>query len=1297
MAFFRLSRSARLAALLLLLGFSRLGRAAPEPGLLFSLSGDQGTVAEYSAGGTATPNVVSDVTIIPDGAVGVGLSCAHTQVLSYWAPGNIYAQRGTLAFFWRAREAVGPTEFPIFRVAYADHSSWDMVWLRIDYNGHGFDAFVTDINLARTRVSYAMPQFPAPNQWVHLALTWDETSGIRFYVDGRLVAEKRVMAVYDAALDQFGPHSRIISPHQVQSDYNFVRGGDIDEVRIYDHGLNDEAIATLAKGQALTHPEAALIRSLADAATREEWDLRYGWTQAMGPPPALPSPHTVIRKVEIHEAYDLKRWWWKANDGIRETTWPGVYNRSRLPGRNDYFQLPDWDCYSLSGKSITFTLPDEPWNHLEIAGSAWGRISFLPTSVGRGKAEPSRSAFTTLFRRPARQLVTVHALPSAYRGGNLRFENVEQEEPIGELAAYFVQAGSAPEGRPTLTYTLGIAIPAAGDLTDHQPDEVLESFFAWIAQRFAPDERQVLVAQPAGPREERPKIVPGAAPLMPLVHVLVPHKFAGTSAYDFTLMEAGLDGIALDLPALEVSPTHGDLVAMNIQVKDPLWPLRNLLDFTFSMKPGEPVSLWLDLRDRILPADKNIYLTIACSSADFRAASLSGTQLRLIFKPRELARVEHEIDRFTQARDSYAMLVEEHPHDARFNLWNRFEGDLRDLLRVNPQHRPGLNYAVAAGVSGFTKPPFTQPEPPPGVPLWAFLQVKVLEQAKKFVLWYIDHRQIENGEFGGGISDDTDLLNLWPGVALMGAEPEKIRDSVHRLLEAAYANGMFTHGLSTIQTDELHSYEEGINCLGENLLLDFGSPRQLERAMETARSIIGITGVNTAGHRHIRSSYYSGTRLAEDSVWGYSKGYSYLVLQPGLLLVDYNGAPPFRQTVLELADGLLAHGKRDAEKRYSLPKAIHFATDAEVDSGRTYLPWHLFWAAYLWTNQENYLEPIRTNDAALAAVSADVRNVLKLGADWDARIMKAPEAGSPIEGRARGDVRHRKNRPRDNRETASQHFAWQATGDKMYLEKLYAEQLEQIALLDYINTEGSLWTDRVSVPTADLQRARLGGVALIRNSLYPGHTVSWNFEAPATEQSLAILLPLATPTEFKILAYNLEPVPVTAAITGWQVEPGQWEVTQGIDSTGKDTPDRDVSVRTLAFERSHSVSFTFPPGTTTVLLFRRTLPGTPYHARPDLGLGRDDVTVQKNRVRVTVHSLGAVASPEASIIIKDHLGRVLSRAVVPPLPAPADLLPKTAVVELPLREGAELAGATVELDPQHSLEEITVLNNAILL
>ncbi len=157
--------------------------AAPEPGLLFYLSGDNQFTADYSAGGTPTPNYQRNVSIIPDGAKGSAIRSADTQVLSYWAPGNIYAQRGTLSFFWRAHDPVGPTQFPIFRVGFADHSSWDMVWLRIDYNGHGFDAFVTDASLARTRVSVTVDPFPKPNEWVHLAISWDETRGIRFYVN----------------------------------------------------------------------------------------------------------------------------------------------------------------------------------------------------------------------------------------------------------------------------------------------------------------------------------------------------------------------------------------------------------------------------------------------------------------------------------------------------------------------------------------------------------------------------------------------------------------------------------------------------------------------------------------------------------------------------------------------------------------------------------------------------------------------------------------------------------------------------------------------------------------------------------------------------------------------------------------------------------------------------------------------------------------------------------------------------------------------------------------------------------
>ena len=68
------------------------------------------------------------------------------------------------------------------------------------------------------------------------------------------------------------------------------------------------------------------------------------------------------------------------------------------------------------------------------------------------------------------------------------------------------------------------------------------------------------------------------------------------------------------------------------------------------------------------------------------------------------------------------------------------------------------------------------------------------------------------------------------------------------------------------------------------------------------------------------------------------------------------------------------------------------------------------------------------------------------------------------------------------RDLAAGQFAWQMTGDTQNLEQVYRTQLEAESDRKYINTEGSLWIDRVAdgggFETGDLQRARLGGIAL---------------------------------------------------------------------------------------------------------------------------------------------------------------------------------------------------------------------------
>ncbi len=65
---------------------------------------------------------------------------------------------------------------------------------------------------------------------------------------------------------------------------------------------------------------------------------------------------------------------------------------------------------------------------------------------------------------------------------------------------------------------------------------------------------------------------------------------------------------------------------------------------------------------------------------------------------------------------------------------------------------------------------------------------------------------------------------------------------------------------------------------------------------------------------------------------------------------------------------------------------------------------------------------------------------------------------------------------------------------------------------------------------------------------------------------MAILVPEGTPDHIKIIAYNLEDHPVTAQMTGWEIDPGKWEITQGTraDENG---PVAGMTTRTEEFER----------------------------------------------------------------------------------------------------------------------------------
>ncbi|CAN5419332.1 hypothetical protein BH10PSE1_BH10PSE1_07900 [soil metagenome] len=1286
-------RSLLLASAAVLAALPAAAQTTPAPagpdGRLFHAPLDTGYAADQAVG-LADPLFVDQVTLTPDGAQGGAARAADAQILAWAAPGNIYAQRGTLSFFWRSHQPIGQRQFVIFRVGYPEHTSWDMTFLRLDWNGHGFDAFVTDANLARVRVSFDAPA-PSADTWTHLAVAWDETSGLTLYVDGKPAAKTSQTAVLDNGLFAFGPHSRIIAGYQVQSAYDYQRGGDVDEVSTFDHRLSDADVAGLAAHQQPTGP-AFPARDPAVPSTQAEWRMRYGFNRPADPPPYLSAPSTTIRVVRPTEARDIRALFSKGDDGIRESTWPGVYNRSRLPGRHDYFVLPDWNVYEAGGKALTLSLPDEAWNRIEIQGAADGTLSAVgPDGEVRIGARPRGQERTTL------QLVDTRT------GGAVRFDNRVQETPIREIGVYDVRPGEAPVGSASLEYVVTSSAATTAP--------TLDELNTYIAGRFVPDERQTVVALPPGaPKAAR---LAAAAATMPLVHILIPADFRDVTPggpparfdYGWGNMRDGLDGFVIQIPALTATPTHDDLIALNIRIKDPIWPDRDLLDVNVSVKPGEARTLWLDTRDRFLPNDRSLYLTVASASPNFNAESLDGMRIRLVFKPRKQVLAEHVADREEQIRANLAWFVEEQPNNRLLPIYERFDREVTDLLRVDPDNVTARIYWNEQN-GNQPYPAFVQSQPAPGVPLWAHRQIEDLKQVERFVNWWIDHRQIPAGEpgageLGGGLSDDSDLLHQWAPLYLMGANPQKMRDSQSAALDAIYRSGMLTEGLNTIRADELHSYEEGVNTVAQYAMMNWGSPRAIERLMATARRYPEMTAVNPAGHRHFTSNSFSWNDFSGEGPWGRQKGNNFLMFHPGILLVQWNGSPATRDIILQTLDGFLAHQTPASGGGVTLASPIDWTTDiastangalgnttgAGLTGSAT-----AFWAGYEWTHDAKYLQPLLPGAPnGVNSLGPDVMSELGKRETWGPifvaaanaadtyRLSNTGGAGSPL--------------------SMARYGAWQTTGDKSYLEALYAAEIQSATQRMDMMTSGELWTDRVQIPSELLQRSRLGGIGARRGQTFPGNVVSWSFSGPDSADSVAILMPEATPDHFKVILFNAQDHVVNAVMTGAGVAPGQWTVTQGPDADADDRADTPVT-STITFEPGAGLPINLPPKQATVLELRLAQAGIPMSQRPDVGLDAEDAVVSRHAISVTVHGLGGVASLAGEVRLENARGDILSRSPFDALAAPTDLLPKTQVVSVPLPPSlasGETHGLIVRLMLDGEPAEISRNNNWIIL
>jgi hypothetical protein len=1234
----------------------------------FYASFDQNILADR-AGGDESPLGNQNLEIVREGRKGSAVYLDAGSLLTYDAPGNLYAERGTIAFWWELDEPVGDTPFSLIRISAAQQRAQDFTFAELDWTGESLRLSVYDRDGQPHQVEADSKHELVSGRWFHLAFSWDELDGIRLYIDGHPIAHQLGELHLSANLDQIGIHASVVTPYQTRGTDRKVF---IDELRVYSAALTEAAIEDLAQ---LGGGRAGAIPSVMETSPEfwsRHWKARFGWDDRDSIP-RITSPAS-IRKISVIEGRDLKKFSVEASDGKPETLWP-------------YMGVG----YSDQGKALDLIVEKEPFNYLWVQGNLKGQVYQIKDGQKIMLLDRSHPAGETSVTRLASP-VTAQRLRVERQDGVLSelslfaIGNSPPTQQVGEKSNPPAAFLNPPTNR--VSYRLMLSSAALG-LQGVSRGQIasLYNLRPRVLGRYLPQDRETWVGVPGELYKPPDKS----------------SSDVGTFRYSHVILPSFLSHTGVDAIKLKLTPGGGkraEETMLNLAVKDPVVSMRDLINLNLKLPAEGPVEIVLDIPDVVFPAGIPVWLTLASDQKDFGASYLNGAEVEIWMTEAgqsergERSRREYLSERLRLIRSDFQtlsqsrlwMTTEVAKVRRQFKLVEEFFQCVEDVLRVDPKEPSALAYA------GWTKrndppPDFKQPElPAPDIPRWAFQQEFLIKQFRQILDWWVKNRQIETGEIGGGLSRDTTLVSNWTGIALMEGPGEHYRESLRSVLDACYRRGMIKNGLNSRRMDALQAYEQGINTIPAALLLDYGNPTLVERLMETAQHYERLTGINSAGHRHFRSTLFSATELIEGGRAAREDVYSQLMWQPGLYLTWYNGNPLTLRWLTEYANALLAHWDKD---RYPmLARGIRFGSDEVVSKG---LPnaevVNLMWGVYRLTGDEKYLWLI---DTLLKSGNVDRAEVT------NGRWLEFVDSGldhGPIldEVRKRNIWDH--NLQTDEAGLLARQLAFELTGDKKQVEDYQAALIKHLAQNMILYTEAEPSTDAVWLPQRATQRARLGGVADFRHCIYPGNAISWE----GTAGSVTSLVRKASNVALKVIVFNSAKSLQDVTLRVWELENGTYEVIEGTDVNGDDQIDVVTTNRTLPLKRHTAISLSLRPRRTTIIDIKQIHKGTPIWELSDLAISPEDVQYDtaSDKLRMTIHNIGGSKSPPFELTLENEKRTPLFKKELDGLEAPSDLKPKTVTVELSGLRSRGAKSIVIKLDPANHVEEITDENNQL--
>jgi hypothetical protein len=612
-------------------------------------------------------------------------------------------------------------------------------------------------------------------------------------------------------------------------------------------------------------------------------------------------------------------------------------------------------------------------------------------------------------------------------------------------------------------------------------------------------------------------------------------------------------------------------------------------------------------------------------------------------------------------------------------------------------------------------------------PNWALSPNRALKGALEIIHYWVENRQAKNGEFGGKFDDDVEMLRWWP-IARLAADDRVTLLGMRRLVDGIWHSDWITEGFSRRIRDVEHAAEPVADTQPMMIGLDYGNPVYVERCMKSIRGLRDLwTGVNSRGHRHFRSSWYSSTKIDARPPRDCDVPMNTRTVRAARWLAWYNRHPFAMQFLREWGDAWLEDSLRtDKGKPHGIPPAaVRFEDDAIGGHADN---WHhpdLFWdyynfnggvmilrqflVNYLIFDDPKYLKPI---ELALDLVARHHGKSVKgaaVGSEaWVAGILRNSEGFKNTVAQWRLFTSDPKF---DDllKEIASEYLKYRLTNDTGFLVRGSLPIIERTSLNRELLTTEAYFTDRVEIRnihggkdwgTSHLESMFTGGT--LSGGFYPFYSVSWD----GLGSDFTAVVMESNRQEIRILAYNLGKDARRGYLSCWNLAAGQFEFVQGPDENEDGVAD-EVVLRD-EFEVSgkayrHSVHL--PPQSPQIIHIRMTAPNPeqPSQEVADLAITSAQIETRATGVDSTievvipVHNIGIAAASNVEVQIRTddgESGTVLASEMIQQIAAPLDLEPRVVAVHLEVSAAKLSAGSfVVVLDPQDRVREITELNN----